>query len=68
MGKGALRAMPTHLSPIARLDGGARLRFARPTDCGLICFAHKRNLDAQLSIAERLLRAAASELRSIAME
>ncbi len=35
---------------------------------GLICFARKRNLDAQLRIAVRLLRAAASELRSIALE
>jgi hypothetical protein len=46
----------------------ARLRFAHPADCELICFARKCNLGAQLCIAERLLGAAASALRSIAME
>jgi len=44
------------------------LRFAHPTACELICFPRKRNLDAQLRIAERLLGAAASELRSNALE
>jgi hypothetical protein len=46
----------------------ARRRFAHPTDCEVICFAHKCNLGGQLRIAERLLGAAASELRSIALE
>jgi hypothetical protein len=56
VGKGALRRAH-HPSPGARHDGGhasafslsygETSRFAHPTVCELICFARKRNRDAQ---------------------